>query len=247
MFALATLRTTREDSEDRIVPLPKQADPWWGDCVHTTGSGVPDRAIEFTNKYGEAWSPAEIACYFYAKPSMGCPHEVIDTDGAVYRIVDESMIPAHCGVQSWMRRVMLDGSWEDYCPPEMVRQWRKAWGRRWESPQHMFTGTNANWRYRGTELIPTRDRLYTGPQLEALCKRLAWSSRTYKIPHLSLTQPQRLLGHEDLNPFPTAKDGRADTKGGWDPGARRAVPRFDWAHVRARLMVQTSAQGDTRG
>lgn len=36
-----------------------------------------------------------------------------------------------------------------------------------------------------------------------------------------------VLGHEDVDPF-KYPPGRGDKHGGWDPGARRAKPRFCW-------------------
>lgn len=40
----------------------------------------------------------------------------------------------------------------------------------------------------------------------------------------------RLLGHEDLTPI-----ARCDRNGGWDPGALRDEPYFDWEYVYERI------------
>jgi hypothetical protein len=40
----------------------------------------------------------------------------------------------------------------------------------------------------------------------------------------------RLLGHEDLSPI-----SRHDSRGGWDPGALREKPFFDWEYVYRRI------------
>lgn len=242
MYELAQLRTTRVNAEGATVELPTRDEPWFGDCVHTAGSGIAEQREVFERKTGQKWTLAEVACYFYSSPGMGCPDEVIDHEGAVYRIVPQDRIPAHCGVAPWMRRVMLDGTWELHCPAEMVRHWIAYWrsdevaaamGRVYESPQHLFPGVNANWKYRGTELIPLPDKTFTLAQYRSLAARIDANSERHDIPHL--TQPTRLVGHEDLNPFPTAQRGRADKNGGWDPGARRSVVRFSWEILRKYL------------
>lgn len=236
MYQLKVLRSTRENADGIEVKLPQQEEQWWGDCIHTTGSGVESHAVEFTKKTGHPWTLAEVAAYFYSNPGMGCPHEFIAHDGSITRVTPETLIPAHCGVQPYQRTAMLKGTWDDMCPAEMVRQFRMAWPT-FASPQHLFPGPNANWKYRGTELIPTKDKLFTPQQYDSLAVRLAWSSKTYEIDHLG-GKGNRLVGHEDLNPWPTAQRGRADAKGGWDPGARRVVPRFNWTRVREALAYQ---------
>jgi N-acetyl-anhydromuramyl-L-alanine amidase AmpD len=44
--------------------------------------------------------------------------------------------------------------------------------------------------------------------------------------HARWWRTPRLLGHEDLTPL-----SRHDKSGGWDPGALRPAPYFDWQYV----------------
>lgn len=229
VFVLSPLRTQYKKDDDSVVGLFIQDQPWFGECVHTCGSGVLDKAKEW------GWTNAEVACYFYSQLSMGCPHEVIDGDGTVYVIVAGARVAVHCGAQGWMRNAMLDGSWKERVSAIGLKHWQARWPGV-KSPQHLFPGSSGNKAYRGTELIPQPDKTFTAAQYESLAKRLVLRSRqngnVLLHPREPLTRASnKLVGHEDLIPFNTAQQGRWDSKGGWDPGALRDEPRFDWPRL----------------
>ena len=68
---------------------------------------------------------------------------------------------------------------------------------------------------------------FTRAQHETIA-RLAWDiAQRHEWPRTeSWWRSTRLLGHEDITPL-----SRCDKNGGWDPGALREKPYFDWNFI----------------
>lgn len=232
----------------------------FGVVVHTTGSGVYKPAL--VEKHGSAF---KVALAVYASPSMSVAHYVIDYEtGKIAQVVDDGLIAPHCGIDGWQLQAMADGSWDDdrlsdaahrlfrdYVsenaplprPPSKVAL--ALWKARWQTPagyyrapRYIYPSKSPNADFCGIELIPAppgypHQIRYSDVQLNSLAHLVhdlqnRWDCRMRKIGE-SFPTP-RLLGHEDLDPF-----DRWDSAGGWDPGALRHQPRFDWADLGLRL------------
>lgn len=215
-----------------------------GFLIHTTGSGVLDKA-HHTGK-----SPLEVALATYAASQAGSngyrwggPHYVGDHDGKLYQVAPDNVKTAHCGGRSekfpnGTRQHYIDGSWLTLLPVKVAEQWRK----RWLSVRHpyaLFPSRDPNTDYVGLELIPIGNGFggepmapglrFTRAQHDAAIKlgvdlgvRHEWPAKWFSS--------GRLVGHEDVDPL-----NRSDTIGGWDPGFIRPAPYFDFDYVRAGI------------
>lgn len=229
---LPTLRTYGENSNGQVFKYEEQAmaqavDPvrakWWGILLHTTGSGI----LALAEKRG--WTPDEAAVWTYSQTWMNCAHYLNLQDGTLVQIVSERLIAPHCGVKGWQYTAMKDGTWVDYTPPVMLAEWRKAWPNV-KAPTSLYPHVgSANADVIGVENVPQPGGTFTDAQYATLRAFVAERDAFHGMQ--IATHKNRLLGHEDVNPFYTKDNGRADKAGGWDPGARRPVPKFDWARV----------------
>lgn len=197
----------------------------WGICVHTTGRGVVERGRE------QGRPPIEAALEYYSE-SAG-PHYVIDRDGTIYQIQADDLRGAHIGVTARERADYLSGAWITALGKNMAAMTR--WRRRWpdyDSPQHLYPTQSPNACYIGIELIPLpREDVgqdgswYTTAQMRMLALLCVDIARRHEFPD-DWDETPRLVGHEDVDAY-----GRWDKGGGWDPGALRRRPRFDWLRL----------------
>jgi hypothetical protein len=224
------------------------ADNVYGLVVHTTGGTLPGRA----RKAGIA--PDEYAVRYYL--SSGGTHYVNGWKGAdgqqLYQVMNERHVawgvgrsPAEPSKDQW--RSIESGRFELDLPPKVLRLWRARWPGRKDSLSLIPVRSSANLTYIHVECIPCvyyRDGngpLITDPdeapmrpglrftkaQHETIA-RLAWdiAHRNAWPSNERWWRSPRLLGHEDITPL-----SRHDKNGGWDPGALREKPFFDWKYV----------------
>lgn len=211
---LAAQVSRPRDVDDRTLPV-------WGLCVHTTGSGIVDNALKLRV------DPLDHAVHYYLTPGTFFPHYVCGWDGRLVQVADELERAQHVGFAE--RSKYLSGAWEKAVAPALLARWKARWPG-FKSPAHLFPGSSPNNVYIGVELTPLPKRdpangLFTVEQYRSVAAlandigtRWALGARWWRGP--------RLLGHEDLNPI---------TRPGWDPGALRVVPDFQWSAVLGRL------------
>lgn len=204
----------------------------WGMVVHTTGRGIVAKA----RRKLQSPSDSDIGDYvveYYRKRSI--VHYCITWEGVIHQLMPDNWRGAHVGIgreRDWRgilrneRKRYLSGAWEkDINNDISVRRWRNRWPG-WKSPQHMYPTKSPNACYIGVELVPLDDATYTDDQYSALEVLLNDRAQAHHWP-LYWKDSTRLVGHEDIDAY-----GRWDKHGGWDPGALRAKPRFDWHRVR---------------
>ncbi len=221
--ALAHCIDHLRDVKDRTAPV-------YGVALHTTGSGVVDKALKLGS------TPFDIAVATYTKPDAYAAHYVVDYDGTIAQIGDEHEDLQHVGYISDgvnFRQVFLSGEWEKQLPDGLVQRWKQRWPGV-KSPAHLFPGPAPNNVYVGVEMVPWDSRIteyapraegmrYTQAQHDAvadLCKDIAtrWG--------ISFQKTGSLACHEDLNPIQRSAKGE-----GWDPGILRVSPWFDWDYL----------------
>lgn len=202
----------------------------FGLIVHTTGSGPPTAALDKgTTALAEALA-------YYLLPNANFAHYVCDYDGIIYRLADEKVKAPHVGFSN-ERQSYLSGAWVKQLPPSLVKRWRARWPHS-KSPAHLFPGPSVNEVYVGLELLPvakggpkamTPGLRYTTAQHDAAADLAKDMAVRHKWP-AGWWGTGRLCGHEDVNPIT-----RHNVGGGWDPGALRAKPWFDWDYVIDRI------------
>lgn len=216
-----------------LVPDKPRGRPVFGLVVHTSGRSIVARA----GRRGE--DVLDHVADYYRAAAYSC-HYVIGWDGRIYQITADDRRVPHVGVDAAERRLYLSGRWgkDKRLASSAVARWTALWKQ--PSPQHLFPSSAPNSDYVGVELPPLSQApvigpmqglWYTAEQHEAVARladdlrdRHGWPAWPTALPC------RRLLGHEDVDAF-----GRWDRGGGWDPGALRSAPRFDWAAVRALL------------
>lgn len=223
----------------------------YGLVVHTTGGGLPGKALD------RGVAPTVLGTSVY-HASHGC-HYLCGwrgLDGDLLQLADEKEQANGVGVRAdqpdtnqWTSVKRGRGAWERDLPAELVARWRRRWPG-WSNPLDLLPGTSsANAPYVHLELIPCvfhhGGKLYTAaPPLAPglrfnraqhhavaslavdLAQRKSWS----ELEAVPWWRTPRLLGHEDLTPL-----SRHDRAGGWDPGALREEPYFDWPYVYAEI------------
>lgn len=209
------------------TPAPNRANPdlIWGICVHTTGRGLPAGAQK------KGLSPLAYAERIYCAPDppggfTNFPHYVIGWGGEIVQIASEKTRARHCGITAQERAQYLIGDWEHRLPPANVARWKARWPDT-KSPAHLYPSKSPNEDYLGVEMIPLGqggqgygNTFFTADQYNALGALIKDCEARY---HLQINGP-RLVGHEDVEPL-----NRWDSRGGWDPGALRDSPYFNWA------------------
>lgn len=205
----------------------KTMKPPWGLCVHTTGRGIVKKAnTKRTRAIDEAVA-------YYAK--MLGPHYAIGYGGALYQLQADDRHGAHVGISAKERRQYLNSKWLNWrmATEDNVKRWYERWPEI-KSPQHLYPTRSPNACYVSVELVPlltshpfVQDTgLWYTPKQHAMVACLAADlARRHKWPAYWWETP-RLVGHEDLDALE-----RWDSHGGWDPGALRDRPRFDWDRV----------------
>lgn len=211
----------------------------YGVLLHTTGDGPCARA----KKNGS--DPYEEALKIYKAQEVG-PHFVIGPKGEMEQLRSTSEIAWHAGVSKVERRDYLTGNWE-YTPKRLSAEVVKWWKDKWvgfASPQHLYRADNPNKDYIGIELVPCgtynksawepifAPRCHVGARFSAktimrvssLCAALGLH---HKLP-VGWEETQRLLGHEDVNPY---------QRPGWDPGDMLGA--ISWPLVRECVAYDT--------
>lgn len=211
----------------------------YGLLVHSTGNGVPQRAIDKNE------DPFETGIKVYknmdASNGVG-PHYMICPKGQIVKFREPTLIAWHAGTSVWEREQFMTGNWEttNRVPRETVNDWRRRWPKV-KSPQHLFPAKSPNLSYVGVELIPCgvykkgvhweskfgepvgEFGRYTDEQYETLAKLFVDLAAQFKWPK-KCRRTGRLVGHEDVNPI---------SRPGWDPGAFRDW--FDWNHLYGKI------------
>lgn len=118
----------------------------FGLALHTTGRGLPDKAIR------KGVPPLTLALQTYLRSQRGELHPyrwggptyVLDYDGALYQLAPDEIQTAHCGGphRSWY----LSGRWRDEVSPATLEHWQAAWPGV-ASPQHLYPTRSANEAY----------------------------------------------------------------------------------------------------
>lgn len=206
----------------------------WGLLLHTTGSGIVEKAKK-TKK-----TPIEVALKWYRLSQDGAsgypwggPTYVMDHDGTIYQIANESIVTNHCGAPN--RADYLAGTWINKCSKAMVAQWHAHWGPKYKNPYQLFPSKSPNTDFVGVEMIPCGagfgtpmrpDLKFTRAQHDAVITLGCDVAKRNLFP-TAWANTSRLVGHEDIQPI-----DRHDKNGGWDPGWLREKPYFDFSYVR---------------
>lgn len=208
----------------------RRIDPY-GICVHTTGRTIVERALKAGRNPID-----EVIAYYQADWKS---HYVIGYGGDIFQFFPDTTRGAHIGVSAEERKRYLSGKWLiDFQNAVGVDLWRKRWSL-YTSPQHLFPGTSPNGAYIGVELVPLleeQDGLWFTPDQHQAVVDLCAERAHYHGWPTGWWATGCLVGHEDLDAY-----ARWDKGGGWDPGALRVKPRFDWAFVRNALWQKTLA------
>jgi N-acetyl-anhydromuramyl-L-alanine amidase AmpD len=196
--------------------------PFFGVCVHTTGSGPATRAQQDPRK-----SAVEYALDYYLRGGEGFPHYLVGYDGAIIAICDERNVAWHAGWKGGRRR------WTAWTPPSW---WANVWiPRGISTPADLLpAGANSpNDAHVGIELLgEARARGFPAAQYSSLARLIADLDRRHNL-QISAAPSPKLLGHEDVEPI-----SRSNQQGGWDPGAHRDVPLFSWNRLWAEFVAQ---------
>lgn len=229
---LRTLKTSPTTGKPYVVPN-RTKERAFGLVVHTSGGGVPAMADRFarSGKDPSRDTPEEVAIWVYSATWSYFTHYLVVPSGKLYQVCDDRLRAPHCGfTQAGHRAACLDGSWRSKCAPAGVKLWDARWSPR-KSPVHLYPSANPNDDYLGVELVPMlRPDKDGGRFTAAQYRTLGALVKDVSSRHGFEPKGNRLVGHEDLNPF-SGEGGRWDKGGGWDPGALRVKPYFDWTRV----------------
>lgn len=213
---------------------PQRNQDVYGIAAHTTGSGVVDKAL------AQGVDPLTLVAEIYGRPYSFSGTYAIGWDGTIAAIMREDLEAEHIGFPAADRLTFLNGTW----PEQVSAATANAWYARWpnvRSPAHLFPGPSPNQVYLGVELVPTSGEgaqpapmapglSFTKAQHDRFAALAADAAKRWGFRSLLVPGTTRLVGHEDVNPI-----RRSNIGGGWDPGALRASPRFDWAYVFTQL------------
>lgn len=211
--------------------VPDRKKPVQGAVVHTTGSGVVERA----RKLGA--DPAALAAEYYLSGRTG-GHYVIAYSGTIFQIADEHECMWHAGIGKDEQPLYRGAQWQSKVSPATKRLWRERWFPA-ETPRHWLPPGSVNDNFVGVELVPlvhpdpdgywsaSPDETFTLMQYESLIGLLRDIARRWNIWSYARSV---IVGHEDVNPLT-----RSDRGGGWDPGSLRDRPRFNWGRIWSRL------------
>lgn len=208
----------------------------FGALLHTTGRGVVAQAKAQKRR------PIEVALDVYIDSQNGAngyywggPAYVIDHDGKRYQIAPDEAVTAHAGGGN--RDAYMSGHWEAKCSGAALAAWRTRWPT-YKHPYQLFPSKSPNVNYVGIEMIPIGygfgssmrpGLLFTKEQHDSAAELVADIAARHGFPD-GWHKTSRLLGHEDVDIL-----NRMDSHGGWDPGALRQQPYFDFAYVRGRI------------
>lgn len=218
----------------RDPKLARKRTPW-GLLLHTTGGGITAKAKR------EGRKPIDVAIEYYISSQNGAngytwggPAYVLDHDGTLYQIAPDDAVTHHAGGTNGAS--YRAGTWTGRLSAEAVAQWKKRWPER-AHPYALFPSASPNIDYVGVEMIPVGDgfgepmrkglRFTRAQHNTAIALGVEMGLRHQWAPGWANAASGRLVGHEDVDPLE-----RSDANGGWDPGANRAAPYFDFDYVR---------------
>lgn len=185
----------------------------YGCMLHTTGGGVHTHP---------GIAPVEAALKYYTESGTNVgPHLVLDTDGQIYRLLDDKQMAYHAGIIASVRTKYLNGSWKaEMNNDALVTAWESRWNVYGVSnPAAIYPSKSPNADYIGIEMIPAyvdhdtfigtrvapKDR-FNAEQYLCLAELLLMLSTNHSFDY---SNPRKLVTHSDTNPL-----GRP----GWDPG-----------------------------
>lgn len=253
------------DSE-LALRLDDDADDWRGGRERTADEVVEHLVVHMTGRTFVARAmkrgddPLEALLAYYTQKRTSS-HYLGGWAGELWQMTDDRIRVGHVGVTATERRLYLRGGWARGEPdhegrviaPPTVKRWREAWPG-YKSPQHLFDGKSINDRAVGIEMPPCwvggeyieeplRDGLWHTAAQHCLVAMLAcdlaerhgWHRVWWMDPRGGRRTPS-LPGHEDVDLY-----GRSQKTGGWDPGALRKSPRWDWDTVQRLVVLRLSA------
>jgi uncharacterized protein DUF2272/N-acetylmuramoyl-L-alanine amidase-like protein len=191
--------------------------------VHMTSRGPAKRS----KASGYRTPAVQYALNHYINGAEGFPHYVIDFNGTIHATCDERLVAHHSGWVHPGGRDLFASGWR---APEW---WSRIWSRHGaRTPIDLLPKgvRSPNSRTLGVELMILPDLSYTAEQYRALARLVVDIRQRYPDVVGGPVPNRGLLGHEDFAPV-TGKGGRADARGGWDPGAHRSNPYFDWGRL----------------
>jgi hypothetical protein len=212
----------------------------WGVLFHTTGNGIPAKAV------AESIHVLEAAVRVYTAMREG-PHLIVPPCGRVLQVRNFESVAWHAGVSEAQRLLFLHEPIERWgLLPPGLEWWRKRWPGV-KSPQHLYPTSSPNLAYLGVEMVPCGVikggqfvPLWGKPahpgarftlaqyvaaaeltlELDARYDLLDLQTISYTGPSSLGTYPlgARVCGHEDVNPV---------TRPGWDPGSLTGAWSWD--------------------
>ncbi len=224
--------------------------------IHMSGRNIVKQALD------RGLDPIEHAFAYYTTKRTSS-HYLGGYNGELWQMTDDRIRVGHVGVSADERRAYLDGRWQrgkrargqrgewlDAPNDFTIEKWREAFPGH-KSPQHLFAARSVNDRSVGIEFVPClygsryvaeplREGLWhTAAQHVAaallacdLAARWGWPEGWHRVPGDGL-RLLSVLGHEDVDLY-----GRSQASGGWDPGALRTSPRWDWLFVYHLISVR---------
>jgi hypothetical protein len=216
-ITLRGLRTARRAQPGTIAAI----------VVHMTSRGPAKRS----KSNGYRRPAVEYALDHYITGTEGFPHYLIDFNGTIYAVCDERFVAAHAGWVHPGGRGLFTGAWT---APEW---WSRVWSTHGAAtPVDLLPNgsKSPNHRTIGIEFLILPDLSYTPEQYRSLARLVVDLQGRHPDLRIPAVPSRGLLGHEDFTPV-TGSGGRADAKGGWDPGAHRKDPYFDWQRVAAEM------------
>ena len=195
--------------------------------VHMTSRGPAKRS----KASGYRTPAVQYALRHYVTGSEGFPHYVVDFNGTIYATCDERFIAYHSGWVHAGGKSLFTSGWR---APEW---WSRVWFKQGaKTPIDLLPPgvKGPNTRTLGVELMILPNLSYTSERSRALARLVVDIQRRYPELKLGAIPGRGLLGHEDLAPV-AGKGGRADSRGGWDPGAHRENPYLDWQRLATEI------------
>lgn len=213
----------------------------WGVTFHTTGSGLPTKAL------ADGKDPFAAGIDYY-RTSYGPTYLIGWMPGQIAAIAaDEDVVTWHAGTTDHAKWTALkDGSWRSWVSPAMVAYYDRMYGGRNPLSSDGTTASSvipsgyANNATIGVEMIPVTpggNTLWAMPMRPGL-RFTAWQHQAARALAADLArrygwpagwQNTRIVGHETVNPI-----DRYDAGGGWDPGFLRASPYVDMPFIRGQ-------------
>jgi hypothetical protein len=215
----------------------------WGLVVHTTGAGLPAKAL---NKGQHVWYAAQ---QHYIKTHG--THYVVSYKGAIVQVANEDMRANGVGMKTQIAATKLNKKLWSSISFNDSQTAKDKWFARWyvpygfRSPLDLYPGKYANSCYVHVEMPPCAFWANGSLHKEAEPHKLGLRFTTEQhdaIVKLSIDiadrnnfpdgwwETSRLVGHEDLSPI-----SRGTKDGCWDPGFLRNGPWFDFLYVKNEI------------